>query len=186
MLRIKELGGSDRAAPAKHKGAWSWAAPLVFAALLSGCAGPQQAGTQNQALTTKPAVEQAAAEANAAILNAALPAPPPAEFNRPPVIQASLPGGSAAGRLKLTGLDRPTVVDALGSPRLSRREASAEVLTFSGLECTLFVFLYDGPDGVGIVRHIEARARQGFALVSESRCIDSVLGRKAAAPASPV
>jgi hypothetical protein len=186
VLRINELGGSDRAAPAKHKGAWSWAAPLVFAALLAGCAGPQQTGSQNQVQTSRPAVEKAATEANAVILNAALPAPPSAEFDHPPVIQASLPGGSAAGRLKLTGLERASVIEALGAPRLSRREASAEVLTFSGLECSLFVFLYDGPDGIGIVRHIEARARQGFALVSESRCIDSVLGRKAAAPANPV
>lgn len=48
------------------------------------------------------------------------------------------------------------------------------------------MFLYDGPDGIGVVRHVEARARQGFALVSDGRCLDSVLGRKAAAGASPV
>lgn len=185
MLRIKEISDPTGVASEHRKGAWSSAAPLIFAALLAGCAGAQQTGTQNQA-QMRPAVEKAASEANAAILNAALPPPPPAEFNRPPVIQASLPGGGAAGRLKLTGLDRATVIDALGSPRLTRREATAEVLTFSGLECSLFVFLYDRPDGVGIVRHIEARARQGFALVSESRCIESVLGRKATASANPV
>ena len=166
-----------------HKGAWLWAAPLAFVppalvpiallALLAGCAT-----AQNQTSAT----DKAAAEASAAKLAAALPAPPSAEFDRPPAIPASLPVGAAAARPRLTGLDRASVVEALGRPRLSRRDATAEVLTFSGPTCSLFVFLYDGPDGVGVVRHIEARARQGFALVSESRCIDGLLGRKTADP----
>lgn len=146
---------------------------LTFA--LSGCANTQQHAA------TAPS-----AEASRAALAAALPAPPSAELDRPPVIPASLPVGAAALRPKLAGLDRAGVIDALGRPRLARRDAAAEVLTFSGIDCSLFVFLYDGPDGVGVVRHVEARARRGFALVSESRCIDSVLGRKAATPPSPV
>lgn len=182
MLRNNKIAGFIGAANGKRKGAWSWAAPLSFVPLALALALAGCAQTQDQ----KPAAAVETPATSTASLAAALPAPPSAEFDRPPVIPASLPGGAVAARPKLTGLDRASVIDALGQPRMSRREAAAEVLTFSGLECSLFVFLYDGPDGTGIVRHVEARARQGFALVSETRCIDSVLGRKAAAPANPV
>lgn len=166
------------------------AAPLNFVSFalliaIAGCTAHQQQAAQSPIQVSSQAQAQSPAQSPAAVSTAALavtlPAPPVAD-DRPPVIPAS----TAMTRPKLTGLDRAAVIEALGRPRLSRREATAEVLTFGGLECSLFVFLYDGPDGIGVVRHVEARARQGFALVSDGRCIDSVLGRKAAAGASPV
>lgn len=185
MLHNNKIGGPDGVATGTRKGAWSWAAPLAFVPLalliaIAGCTPAQQQAGPPQ---IHPPIQapQPAASASTAALAAALPAPPSAN-DRPVVIPATM----ATPRPKLNGLDRAGVIEALGRPRLSRREAAAEVLTFGGLECSLFVFLYDGADGIGVVRHVEARARQGFALVSEGRCIDSVLGRKAAAGASPV
>lgn len=172
MLRNNGIAGPFGVAKAERKGAWSWTAPLVFMLVLAGCAGAQH---QNQGQTTNSAT-------SVAELAAALPPPPP-EVDRPPVIPVSLPG---AARPKLTGLDRESVIQALGRPQLARREATAEVLTFRGVDCSLFVFLYDQPGGVGVVQHVEARAHRSLAVVPEARCIDSVLGRRAASSASPV
>lgn len=180
MLRNNRIGRDSAGIAKGSKGAWSWAAPLFFAPLiltvaLAACTANQQAPQSTAPLA--PASEPTA-DASVETLAAALPAPPPAA-ERPPVIPASF------ARPKLVGLDRAAVLEALGKPRLSRREARAEVLTFTGGDCSLFVFLYDGPDEVPVVRHVEARARQGFALVPEGRCLDNVLGRKAAT-ANPV
>lgn len=183
MLRNNDISSPTGAATETRRGAWSWTAPLNFVPLallaaIAGCTAHQQQTAQPQ---TVQAQVQAPAAVSTAALAAALPAPPSAD-DRP----LAIPANVTTARPQLNGLDRAAVIEALGRPRLSRREAAAEVLTFGGLDCSLFVFLYDGPDGVGIVRHVEARARQGFALVSEGRCLDSVLGRKATAGASPV
>lgn len=98
---------------------------------------------------------------------------------------AAIPPRPATPAPGLVGLDRAGVLKALGKPKMVRRDATAEVMTFIVPECALFVFIYDRPNTVGTVRHIEARSRKGSELVSETACIGNVISRNGPGSVNP-
>ncbi len=85
----------------------------------------------------------------------------------------------------LVGLDRDGLLKTLGKPKMVRRDATAEVMTFIVPECALFVFIYDRPNTPGTVRHIEARSRKGSEIVSEQACIGNVITRNGPGGVNP-
>lgn len=132
--------------------------------------------------------------------------PPPAAPSQPPLPQtgtmlpekpvfvpvAAVPAAAVPPRPAtpapapgLVGLDRAGVLKALGKPKMVRRDATAEVMTFIVPECALFVFIYDRPNAAGTVRHIEARSRKGSELVSETACIGNVISRNGPGSVNP-
>lgn len=98
---------------------------------------------------------------------------------------AATPPRTAVPPPALVGMDRAGVLRALGRPKMVRRDATAEVMTFIVPECALFVFIYDRPNAAGTVRHVEARARPGRDAVSEAACVSGVISRNGPGSVNP-
>ncbi len=76
----------------------------------------------------------------------------------------------------LIGLPRERIAEFFGEPRQVRKENPAEVWQYSGAECVVDFYMYEGEGGELAVSFIEAR--DGSALETEpGRCFDDLLQR---------
>ncbi len=117
-------------------------APIVLAALIAACGGPQKPATTTQAPAAQsaPVAEpEAAPKAEKPAKQAASPAKPRPRHD-PTKQHPPLPDLSAG---KLIGMAPDALVEQLGEPRLIRREAPAEVWQYTRPGCVLLVFLYE-------------------------------------------
>lgn len=76
----------------------------------------------------------------------------------------------------LIGMDRAGLTSTLGEPRMLRRDAPVEIWQYRSRSCVLDVFLYEAPDGIEAVAHLEARNNLAEAVAID-RCMGSVLKR---------
>lgn len=81
---------------------------------------------------------------------------------------------------QLIGLDRDSLMAALGAPSFVRRDRPAELWQYGGATCILDLFLYPGADGGAYtVAHVETRPRAGDP-VSEHDCVSRLITERAA------
>ena len=77
------------------------------------------------------------------------------------------------------GLGDADLSRALGKPKQVRRDAPAEIWQYSGADCVVDFYLYDGARGL-TVAYLEARD-QSAAATPTDRCVNSLLQSVSAA-----
>lgn len=168
------------------RGSGAVAAFVTVALGVAGCGGASQQATSGPPVVSAPTSALSIDSPTPGVSGAGAPParvtvePKPEKTDLVPVAvtpAAAAPPRTAAPLPALVGMDRAGVLRALGRPKMVRRDATAEVMTFIVPECALFVFIYDRPNSAGTVRHVEARPRPGRDAVSEAACVSGVISR---------
>lgn len=127
-------------------------------------------------------------------------APPPGEPQSPPKAQVpaesvaavppaapAVPAAPAKKQIefdpaKLVGMNEAALIELLGTPAFTRRDAPAQLWRYRHASCVLDLYLYsarEAPDGVGRVRHFEARGVADGDITARA-CVIRLLEARAA------
>ena len=79
------------------------------------------------------------------------------------------------------GIDDAALARALGEPKQVRKDEPAEIWQYSGADCVVDFYLYQGDSGGLAVAYLEAR-NQAAETTPADRCVKSLLQSVSAAP----
>ena len=131
----------------------------LLATVLAGCAGG--GGVRKPATAARPSVRSTVADK------------PRSTIVVVPEVM------SARGLSGVIGSPAAALTGRFGQPRIDLAEGDARKLQFAGLTCVLDIYLYPlAAAAEPTATHVEARIRQGGALIDPGACIREVEGRR--------